>query len=99
MGYALDWSRRVNLAAMTPHGELASTKYCLANPGVEYLIYCPAGAKTISVTLPAGRFAVLWFDVSRGKETKEPPVTHADAERKFAVPIAGDVLLYLRIME
>ncbi|MCH5376215.1 MAG: DUF6298 domain-containing protein [Planctomycetes bacterium] len=99
MGYALDWSRRVDLAAMTPHGELASTKYCLANPGVEYLIYCPADAKTISVTLPAGRFAVLWFDVSRGKESKEPPFTHADAERKFAVPIAGDALLHLRIIE
>jgi len=99
MGYALDWSHRVDLAAMTPHGELASTKYCLANPGVEYLIYCPADAKTISVTLPKGRFAVLWFDVSRGKEAKEPPVTHADADRKFAVPIAGDALLHLHIME
>ncbi|WP_146531049.1 hypothetical protein [Novipirellula artificiosorum] len=46
MGHALDWSRRVDLAAMTPHTELSSSKYCLANPGVEYLIYCPAGSKT-----------------------------------------------------
>ena len=99
MGHALDWSRRVDLAAMTPHGELASTKYCLANPGVEYLIYCPAGGKTISVTLPAGRFAVLWFDAEKGKETKESPVAHAGAERKFAVPIAGDALLHLRLVD
>jgi hypothetical protein len=99
MGYALDWSRRVDLAAMTPRGELASTKYCLANPGVEYLVYCPAGGKTISVTLPAGQFAVLWFDASQGQEREESPVAHAGDERKFAVPIAGDALLHLRIME
>ncbi len=95
MGYALDWSRRVDLAAMTPHGELASTKYCLANPGVEYLIYCPAGGKTISVTLPAGRFAVLWFDASqrqrdqgiaryaRGRRTR---IRGSDRWRRLAAP-------------
>src|SRR5262245_55206800 len=28
-----------------PHGELASTKYCLANPGQEYLVYLPEGGE------------------------------------------------------
>jgi hypothetical protein len=26
---------------MTPHGELASTGYCLADPGQDYIIYVP----------------------------------------------------------
>ena len=32
MGYARDYAQRMNMAAMTPHGDLCSTGYCLANP-------------------------------------------------------------------
>ena len=47
MGYARSYADRMNLAAMTPRGDLCSTDYCLANPvagGAEYLVYLPAGA-------------------------------------------------------
>ena len=39
MGATLAWAERMNLGDMRPHGDLASTGYCLANPGQEYLIY------------------------------------------------------------
>jgi hypothetical protein len=45
MGDTLAYAKRFNLAAMFPCNQLASTGYCLANPGVEYLIYLPS--KTI----------------------------------------------------
>ena len=32
---------RMDLAGMTPRGELTSTGYCLAKPGAEYLVYAP----------------------------------------------------------
>jgi hypothetical protein len=41
MGATLAWAERMNLGDMKPHGDLASTGYCLANPGQEYLIYAP----------------------------------------------------------
>ena len=44
LGYALSYANRMNLAAMTPHPELASTGFCLANPssqGAEYLVFVP----------------------------------------------------------
>lgn len=41
MGQTRKYANRMKLAQMVPHNELASTKYCLANPGVEYLIYIP----------------------------------------------------------
>jgi len=41
MGVTLALARRINLAAMTPHNDLASTAYCLAEPGQEYLVYLP----------------------------------------------------------
>jgi hypothetical protein len=37
----------MNLTAMTPHGELASTGYCLANPGENYFVYVPLDASEI----------------------------------------------------
>ena len=46
LGYALSYARRMNLAAMVPHGELSSLGYALASPvasGAEYLVYAPSG--------------------------------------------------------
>jgi hypothetical protein len=34
-------ANRINLSKMVPRTELASTGYCLANPGAEYLVYLP----------------------------------------------------------
>jgi hypothetical protein len=45
MGDTLSYAQRMNLATMFACSHLASTGYCLANPGVEYLIYLPS--KTI----------------------------------------------------
>jgi hypothetical protein len=44
------WAERVNLAEMTPHNDLASTKFCLGHPGFEYLVYLPKGG-TVTVDL------------------------------------------------
>lgn len=55
VGYVLAYASRMNLAAMPPHGELASTGDCLANPvaqGAEYLVYLPSGG---SVTVNLSR--------------------------------------------
>ncbi|HEY4285229.1 MAG TPA: hypothetical protein VGM62_19375 [Chthoniobacterales bacterium] len=41
MGETLNYAGKINLAAMTPRPDLASTGYCLANPGEEYLVYLP----------------------------------------------------------
>ena len=41
MGHTLAYANRMNLATMTPRDNLASSGYCLANPGEEYLIYLP----------------------------------------------------------
>jgi len=41
MGHTLTYANRMNLADMTPHNNLASTRYCLANSGTECLVYLP----------------------------------------------------------
>jgi hypothetical protein len=41
MGDTRRFAERMNLATMIPQPALASTHYCLANPGKEYLVYVP----------------------------------------------------------
>jgi hypothetical protein len=41
MGHTLAYANRMNLTTTAPHGELASTGYCLANPGENYFVYVP----------------------------------------------------------
>jgi hypothetical protein len=98
MGHALRLSRRVNLAAMTPRGDLASTGYCLAGPArnaAEYLVYLPEGGKvTVDLSAARGDLAAEWIDPKTGKVQPGGSV-RGGAKRDLAAPAAGDAVLYL----
>ncbi|MBE9513435.1 MAG: hypothetical protein IMY83_00190 [Chloroflexi bacterium] len=98
MGYTLNHAHKVNLAAMVPRGDLASTDYCLANPvadGAEYLVYLPHGG-TVRVDLSGspGELSVAWFNPSTGVTTFKG-TTAGGAERSFTAPFSGDAVLYI----
>ncbi len=95
MGDARRWSLRVDLAAMAPHAELASSRYCLANPGKELLVYLPAGQKRLSVNLPAGRYKATWFDPASGREQRPKRFEHAGGTCELASPYAADAVLHI----
>lgn len=44
LGDTLRYARKIDLAAMVPHRDLCSSTFCLANPGIEYLVYLPVGS-------------------------------------------------------
>ena len=96
MGFVLKWSRRVDLAAMVPRSDLASSGYCLANPGVEYLVWVPQGDGQVSVELPAGRFQLEWFNTQTGELRRAEPFSHDGGRRSLATPFDADTLLYLQ---
>jgi len=98
-GHVLVWSQRVDLAALTPQGQLASSKYCLANPGVEYLVYRPASSPNLTVTLPPGEFSVTWFDIAKGREVTAETVTHVGSHHAFTAPFDGDAVLHLKVVK
>jgi hypothetical protein len=89
----------MDLAKMTPQPELASSRYCLANLGEEYLVYLPEGG---SVTLnlraaPSGSwFEVEWF-LPRVERTFPGafPLEGGDYA-VTAAPFTGDAVLYLK---
>jgi hypothetical protein len=95
LGYTLRYAQKMNLAAMTPRSGLASSRYCLANPGKEYLIYLPdVGEVTVDLSA-AGALAVEWFDPRTGSAANGEPITGSGRHR-FRPPFAGDAVLYLR---
>jgi hypothetical protein len=99
MGYIRSAAERMNLAAMSPHGELASTGHALAalEPGkVEILVYSPSGG-FIDVNLDGipGQFTVEWLNPATGARLAGPEVK-GGATRTFAPPFGGDAALYLQ---
>ena len=76
LGHALRLASRLNLAAMTPQDDLASTKYCLADPGKAYVVYIPSGGKVkVALGQAKNRFAVEWIHPSTGKAVAGDAVT------------------------
>ncbi|HUT89483.1 MAG TPA: putative collagen-binding domain-containing protein [Thermoguttaceae bacterium] len=95
LGYARRLASRLDLAAMSPHDDLASTLFCLAAPGNTYVMYIPTGGKTtVALRETPAQFAVEWFNPSTGKAIAGKPVA-GGADREFTAPFAGDAVLYL----
>ena len=95
LGYARRLADRLDLAAMAPHDELASTKYCLASPGKAYVVYVPnGGIAKVSLGDSPGRLAVQWMNPATGKMIADKPVD-GGGDREFKSPLAGDAVLYL----
>ena len=77
---------------MEPHGELASTGYVLANPGVEYLIVITAAhAPDLTVDLPAGTYTAQWHDIAtRGDQAGQTVVTDGGGRTAIRTPFGAD---------
>jgi CubicO group peptidase (beta-lactamase class C family) len=97
LGYTLRHARRMNLAAMRPAVDLASTGYCLAAPGRQYLVFQPGPGDTVTVKLAPGTYSYEWFDPAPGEQVEVGTKAAADGETRFACPIRADgVLLVTR---
>ena len=85
----------MNIAEMIPHNDLASTQYCLANPGKEYLIYLPDVDKvTVNLSEQQRPFAVEWFNTRTGTII-DGGISAGDGMVEFTAPFDGDAVLYL----
>jgi hypothetical protein len=96
MGQVAAWSRKVDLARMTPRGDLASTRYCLADPGREYLVLAPGGGTiTLDLRDAKGPLAAEWLVVRSGETLPlGTPVAGGDYV-VLPAPGRGDAVLHL----
>jgi hypothetical protein len=98
LGYARNYSEKVDLAYMVPRTDLASSGYALANPGVEYLVYLAASREvTVDLSDSDALFSVEWGNTISGDIAKGPIVTGSSI-RKFTAPYDSDSILYLKVI-
>jgi hypothetical protein len=95
MGVTRTVAERMNLATMKPLDELASTKFCLADPGKEYLVYLPlSGGVMVDLSTVSGEINVEWMHPLEGAITRTKPVP-GGGQRTLHAPFAGDAVLHL----
>ena len=98
MGDTRAFAERMNLARTLPQGELSSTSYVLANPGVQYLVLQPEPGAEFWVDLASGAYEVEWFDITERRRVDAADVI-ADGETRvaFSPPpsVTGPAVLFL----
>ena len=99
MGDTRRYAEKMDLAAMTPHPELVSTRYCLANPGEEYLLYLPEGGLvTLDLCDAQGSFGVEWFLPQLSRTLPGAHPLQGGDYATMVAPYTGDAVLYLKRM-
>ncbi len=96
LGHTRRMTERMNLAAMTPRNDLASTGYCLAHPGHEYLVYQPGKNEAFSVELEPGVYLLEWFGPADGANGDRERIESSGGRRQFDPPSAGEAVLHLK---
>jgi len=98
LGYTLMFAQRMDLIHMTPEPDLASSTYCLANRGKEYLVYLPEDREvTIDLRDAPGPFQAQWFDIHTG-EFVESVIVNGGDELTLTSPFTTvHAVLYLKL--
>ena len=97
MGYIRKFANRMDLAKMSPREDLSTTRYCLANPGSEYLVYFPeSGKATLDLSDVKGELEVEWFIPSLNRTVKGVRPLKGGYFAIVEPPYSGDAVLYLK---
>ena len=95
MGYARSYAARINMAAAVPRGDLASSGYCLAVVGTEYLVFLPGGGSTsLNLTGASGARTIEWFNPATGQVVVGKTVTGGNSVTLTA-PFSGSAVAYV----
>jgi hypothetical protein len=95
LGHAIAFTKRMDLARATPQDALASSGFCLADPGISYLVFVPGGGEiTVNLADAQGTFAVEWHHPATN-ETKQAEPVKGGEPRTLPSPFEGDSVLFL----
>lgn len=96
LGQTRRFAERMNLNETLPRNEFASSHYCLANPGFEYLIYIPDDDRVeVYLGIEPKQFTVEWFNVLTSESLVGDPV-QGGGTRSLTSPFGLESVLYLR---
>lgn len=80
---------------MSPRNALATSQFCLADPGREYVVFCPAGqATTVESLLPGEEYRFRWIEIASA-QIGRAQFFRASADRRQFDPRESDFALHL----
>jgi hypothetical protein len=94
LGDTRSYAERIDLRHAVPSASLCSTSYCLANPGVEYLVFQPLSG-SFNVSTIAGTYDFEWFDPAARTVVATGMITVGSGSQSFTPPFAGAAVLLL----
>jgi hypothetical protein len=95
MGQTRDYAERIDLVNMVPRNDLASSQYCLANPGKEYIVFLPDGGSVeVDLSAAAKSFSVEWLSPVTGITMKKGKLKGGN-RKEMTAPFKGEAVLYL----
>jgi len=95
VGQTLVYAQQLDLAKVVPRPDLASTRFCLANPGQQYVVYQPDDQAFEVSGLEAGdSYHSEWYDTQRCRVVENENVTCPSESHSFA-PLGREMVLLL----
>jgi hypothetical protein len=94
---AVEYAGRLDLANMAPREDLASTGFCVAKPGGQYVVYQPgSGAFTVSGLRPGVSYHYELYSTGQDKIVAEGLCKPSGPTESFG-PVGEAVVLYLSL--
>src|SRR6185436_1775118 len=95
MGYTRSFALKMDLTRAVPRGDLASTGYCLAVVGSEYLVLLPSGGSVnVNLSGVVGSRSVEWFRPATGETTGGGTIS-GGATVTLNSPFGGMAVVYI----
>ncbi|MBD3183040.1 hypothetical protein GF312_12165 [Candidatus Poribacteria bacterium] len=94
LGYTSKYAERMDLTNTKPMDDLASSGYCLANPGVEYLVFIPENGKVeVNLMDAKGDLIIEWFNPTTGEILQRQKISGG---QKISLDVLfDDAVLYI----
>jgi hypothetical protein len=99
-GYARGYMLRMNLKKCIPTETLSSTNYCLAEPGRQYLLYCPENTVRFQINLEEGKkYSMEWLDPRTGKIIRNKKKIKGMKDLPVVNPFSCDAVAFIEAVE
>jgi hypothetical protein len=93
VGKAVEYAGKLDLVNVGPRGDLASTGFCLAKPGYQYVVYQPGdGPITVSGLRAGTSYTYQVYDTTRGKAVADGRIRPSGSTESFESAGRGYVL-------
>ena len=95
MKLSAELAAKMDMSTMKPDSGITSTKFCLANPGQEYLLYVPKEKTELDLTGVKGRFRAEWTHPTEGFVMKDHDYEGGKKQLLWC-PFYGDAIVHLK---